>query len=445
MGTTSNVLFNGTSRYSQDLQTLAQRAVAIASLPITQLNEQKTQASDRSTALSSLDTKFQSLAASLTGIENAFGWASYQATVSDPAKASVTLGNGAVEGDYSIQIVNSGVYAKTLSLANWSAGGTLTYMSSLHATPQVLTPSDYSAAGVAAAINASFGDEVRATVVNVGSSDTPDYRISLQATRLGSLAPDIQQDGTSLQDMAHQVVGHNAQYIVNSSGVTADSTTRALPIANGFTVNLLGGDPGTVDIQVRRSPAALGTALANFANAYNQAVDELSKQHGSSAGALSGDSVVDELSGALRSLSTYSNPSGTLTGMNAIGLDLGSDGHLTFNSAIFNTAAMADPAGVDAFFGSSLTGGFLQSAANTMNLVQQTGSGVLPSAEWLAQTESANLDARIAQEQVRVDFLEKQLQERMAAADALIASMEQQYTYISGMFQAMQEAAKQWQ
>ena len=445
MGTTSNVLFNGTSRYSQDLQTLAQRAVAIASLPITQLNEQKTQASDRSTALSSLDTKFQSLAASLTGIENAFGWASYQATVSDPAKASVTLGNGAVEGDYSIQIVNSGVYAKTLSLANWSAGGTLTYMSSLHATPQVLTPSDYSAAGVAAAINASFGDEVRATVVNVGSSDTPDYRISLQATRLGSLAPDIQQDGTSLQDMAHQVVGHNAQYIVNSSGVTADSTTRALPIANGFTVNLLGGDPGTVDIQVRRSPAALGTALANFANAYNQAVDELSKQHGSSAGALSGDSVVDELSGALRSLSTYSSPSGTLAGMNAVGLDLGSDGHLTFNSAIFNNAAMADPAGVDAFFGSSLTGGFLQSAANTMNLVQQTGSGVLPSAEWLAQTESANLDARIAQEQVRVDFLEKQLQERMAAADALIASMEQQYTYISGMFQAMQEAAKQWQ
>ena len=106
---------------------------------------------------------------------------------------------------------------------------------------------------------------------------------------------------------------------------------------------------------------------------------------------------------------------------------------------------MADPASVEAFFGSSLTGGFLKSAANTMNLVQQTGSGVLPSAEWLAQTESTNLDARIAQEQVRVDFLEKQLQERMAAADALIASMEQQYTYISGMFQAMQEAAKQWQ
>jgi flagellar capping protein FliD len=245
--------------------------------------------------------------------------------------------------------------------------------------------------------------------------------------------------------MAHQVLGHNAQYIVNSSGVTADSATRALPIANGFTINLLGGDPGTVDIQVRRSPAALGNALANFANAYNQAVDELSKQHGSSAGALSGDSVVDELSGALRSLSTYGKPSGTLTGMNAVGLDLGSDGHLTFDSAIFNNAAMADPAGVEAFFGSSFTGGFLQSAANTMNLVQQTGSGVLPSAEWLAQTESTNLDARIAQEQVRVDFLEKQLQERMAAADALIASMEQQYTYISGMFQAMQEAAKQWQ
>ena len=444
MGSSNSVLFNGSSRYSNDLQTLVQRAVAIASLPITQLNEQKTQVSDRSTALSALDTKFQSLAASITGIENAFGWASYQATVSDPAKLTVTLGTGATEGDYSIQVVNAGVYAKSLSLSDWSATGPLTYKSSLHAEAVALTPADYSAASVAAAINSQFGDEVRATVINVGSADTPDYRISLQGTQLGDLQPDILQGGTSLQGQ-DPTPGHKAEYIVNGSGITAESSSRTFTIADGFTVNLLGGAAGTVDVQVRRSSTALGNALANFANAYNQAVDELAKHHGESAGALSGDSVVDELSQALRTLSTFSTTSGALSGLAALGLDLGSDGHLTLDSAVFNNAALADPAAVDAFFGSSTSGGFLKTAADAMNLVQQTGSGVLPSAEALVQTESTDLDARIEQEQVRVDFLEKQLQERMAAADALIASMEQQYTYISGMFQAMQEAAKQWQ
>ncbi len=444
MGSSSNVLFNGSSRYSQDLQNLVQRAVAIASLPITQLNSQKTQVTDRSNALSALDTKFQSLAASINNIESAFGWASYQATVSDPAKLSVTLGSGAAEGDYSVQIVNPGVYAKSLSLSNWSASGTLTYQSSLTATAQPLNPADNSAAGVAAAINAQFGDEVRATVINVGSPDSPDYRISLQATQLGDLHPDILQNGTSLQAQ-DATPGQKAEYIVNNSGITAQSSTRTFSIADGLTVNLLGGDPATVSIQVRRSPAALGNGLANFANAYNQVVNELNKQHGDSAGALSGDSVVDELTQALRSLSTYSSPSGAVSGLAALGLDLSSDGVLTFDSAVFNNAAAADPAGIDAFFGSSTTGGFLKVASDTLNLVQQTGSGVLPSAEALAQTESSDLDARIEQEQTRVDFLQRQLQERMSAADALIASMEQQYTYITGMFQAMQEAAKQWQ
>jgi flagellar hook-associated protein 2 len=442
MGTTSNALFNGTSRYSQDFQAVLQRTVAIASLPITQLNEQKTQVADRSTALSGLDTKFQALAAAVTGIENAFGWASYQATVSDPTKLSVTLGDGAVGGNYSVNITQAGAYATSITQASWAANSG-SYQLSLNGTLHDLTPADSSAGAVAAAINAAYGDQVRATVINVGSADVPDYRISLQGTRMEALAPDILFNSSSLQDQT--VTGQTVQYVIDNSSHTGESSSPNLTIATGLTVNLASGTTGAVTIQITRSPSALGNALANFANAYNAAVDELNKQHGSSAGALSGDSVVDELSQALRTLSTYSSPSGDLFGLNALGLDLGSDGHLTFDSAVFNNAATADPAGVDVFFGSATTGGFLKLASDTMNLVQQTGSGILPSAESLAQTESADLDARIAQEQTRVDFLQQQLQERMAAADALVASMEQQYTYITGMFQAMQEAAKQWQ
>jgi hypothetical protein len=38
----------------------------------------------------------------------------------------------------------------------------------------------------------------------------------------------------------------------------------------------------------------------------------------------------------------------------------------------------------------------------------------------------------------------EQLKTQMAAADALISSMEQQYSYLYGMFASMQTAAKQY-
>jgi flagellar hook-associated protein 2 len=441
MSTTSSAIFNGNSRYAQDFQSLISRAVAIASLPITQMTQEKTQVTDRATALSGLDTKFQSLAAAVTGIESSFGWASYHATVSDPDKLSATLGSGAMEGDYSIDIVRPGAYATSISHADWDPTGSHTYQISLNGVAYDLHPTDASAAGVTAAINADFSDQVRATVVNVGTTASPAYRISLQGTQLGDLAPDILRDGSGLQDQ--KVTGQTARYIVNDSGYTAESSTRTIQIANGLTVNLLGGDPATVTVNVSRSPSALGNALANFANAYNQTVDELSKQHGSSAGALSGDSVVNGLSHALGSLSTYAGQAGAITGLASLGLDLDTDGHLTLDSSRFQTAA-ADSTSVEAFFGSSTTSGFLKAATDALHTVQQTNSGLLPAAEASAQSESVDLDARISAQQDRVDELQKNLQDQMAAADALIATMEQQYNYITGMFQAMQTAAQMY-
>jgi hypothetical protein len=40
--------------------------------------------------------------------------------------------------------------------------------------------------------------------------------------------------------------------------------------------------------------------------------------------------------------------------------------------------------------------------------------------------------------------LQINLQQQMSAADALIASMQQQYSYLTNMFQAMETAAQQY-
>jgi hypothetical protein len=57
----SNTIFSGSSRFSKDFSSVIDRAVGIASLPLSQLNSGKTKLSAESAAVAALDTKFGAL------------------------------------------------------------------------------------------------------------------------------------------------------------------------------------------------------------------------------------------------------------------------------------------------------------------------------------------------------------------------------------------------
>jgi flagellar capping protein FliD len=93
-----------------------------------------------------------------------------------------------------------------------------------------------------------------------------------------------------------------------------------------------------------------------------------------------------------------------------------------------------------AFLGSSETGGFLKAATDALNAVREGSDGLLSGAlSSIAATLQAQ-EARIAAEQERIDSLEKSLTEQMAAADALIAALEQKVRYFNTLFEAMRIA-----
>ena len=305
-----------------------------------------------------------------------------------------------------------------------------------------ITPTDNSAASVAAAINAQAGDKVRAIAINVGSQDTPDWRISLQGTALGQQTLDLQLNGTSLQNPTPN--GSLAQYVVNGSGQTVTSTSRSVSIANGLTVNLLGSQTGQpVDITVTRSSSALSDALSAFATAYNTVVDALDQQRGQQQGALGAQQVVYDVSDALRGMVTYTT-GGSVNALSALGMDLGLDGKLTFDPLSLDAVDIQNSSGVSAFFGSADTSGFLKMATDTMNSLEDSTSGSVKTAESDLQNQITDLTNQISTKQSNVDQLQQDLQDRMATADAAIATMEQQYNYVSGMFQAMQTAENQY-
>lgn len=636
------------SSYSSDLQGVIARAVSVASLPIELLTNQQTTLNNESTELSTLDSDFSAIQTAIQNISSALGGSGMNTTVSDPSVASVTVGDGAVQSAYTVDVSSIGSYATSLSSSSWdsvesTSGQPDTYNLVVNGNTYSFTPTDDSAASVAAAINSQYGNLVQATAVNVGSADSPDYRISLASATLGPMELDIQaqagvnvqtaesattgyatsqtastwdssgsastytlavdgtdytitptdnsaasvaaainalsgnpveatvvnlgtadspderiqlqsnsasvstvdlldSNGDSLQqqetpvaagsavsqtsfswnptadpsgnptqytltvggtaqtftsdddsaagvaaainslsgspvtatvvdvgtssnpDYRIQLVdnsgsgdspqlavdtpfslqtqgeppGSLAQYEVANSGKVVSSNTRDVSIATGTTLTLTG--TGTTDVTVTQSVSNLNTALSGFADAYNAAVAELAKQYGQQGGVLQGESIVYQLSQSLAQMSTYYSTAAGSIGMADLGFTLNDDGTLTYSPLTMMGTDLGNAAGVVAFLGSATGGGFLQTATNAMNGVEASGTGLLKTTEASLQSQITSIGNQITDKQTQVSQLQTDLTNQMAAADTAIETMQQQYSYLTSMFQAQQTA-----
>jgi flagellar capping protein FliD len=453
MGTTTSAIFTGSSQFSQDFANSITNAVKLASIPITTMQGDVTNLQSQSDALmgtssaDGLSQKFAALQTAVQGISQAMSGSSFQTDVSNTAALSATVADGAMEGSYSIDVQNVGIYATSQTATTWSnqPGQSHSYQLSIDtgSGPAFIniTPSDNSAASVAQAINAVAGDKVQATVVYAGGPN--DARISLKSNTLGPATLDILDGGTSLQTQGP--AGLVASYAVDGNPPVT-STSRLVTLAPGLTVNLLEGDSGTpVNITVTRSTAALSSALTTYTSAYNAAVEALDAQRGQTQGPLGGQSIVSDLGQILSGLGTFSVPNSNIGSLKSLlGLDLGTDGHLTFDQFALMSSDITNSAGINAFLGSATGGGFLKAATDAMTSVEDPATGLIQTTETGFQNQMNNLNTQISTKQDQVNQLQQNLQEQMAAADAAISSMEQQYSYLSNMFQAMQTADAQY-
>ena len=359
---------------------------------------------------------------------------SLESTTDGPMNGSTTLD---LQRTGSASLQTQQIPVTSLSAASWdatadAAGSRSTYNLVIGSSTYSFTPADNSAASVAAAINSLYGSHVHASIVDLETGGSPDYRIALQGP---AGAYDIQKTSvTSFQK--EQTAGALAAYEINSSGVMNTSATRNITVSNGVTATLVGTSGNPVGITVTRSTGALNTALSGFADAYNAAVTELGTQRGQTTGALQGQSIVNQLSNLLSSISTYSS-SGQFSGLAS---HLGTNGQITYNALTLMSADLTSSTGVTAFLGSATGGGFLKSATDALTSVEDPTTGLLKTLETDMKSQITDLGTTISTKQAAVDAMQLQMQNQMAAADALIASMEQQYSYLSGLFQAQQTA-----
>ena len=326
-----------------------------------------------------------------------------------------------------------------------------TYTLTVGDASYTITPQSNTLSALAAAINGTSGAGVQATLVNFGSSSSPSYRLSLQGTQLGDLPIQLSAAGTDSDGNATEqdllstaAVGAQATYRINGDPApTEDALTSSSPtitISPGVSATLL--TAGTTTITIGQNTNAVSQALAKFVTAYNAVTAEINTNRGQGTGALQGQSILSTISQTLEQISGYSTGNSGISSLTSLGLAFDQNGVLSFDSSKFATATGGNLAQLSSFLGSTTSGGFLQTANNALTGLTDSTSGVITSATSSLQNEIKTDNQTVSDDQNRINTIQDSLNTQMAAADAAIAAMEQQYTYLSEMFSQMQTDAQ---
>jgi flagellar hook-associated protein 2 len=445
----TSALFTGSSQFSSSFQQAISRAVSFASLPLEQMQNELTTLQSQQTETQTLNTDFANVQSAIAAVESAItGTSAYSASVSDDTVASVSLTGTPSAGTYSLDVTSQGAYATSMSddglttVSDPSSGNVsdaTSYTLTVGTEAYTITPSGSSLSDLADALNAS-GD-VQATLVNIGGSSSPDYRLSLEGTELGDLpiqltGVDGSNPGQTLMT-AQSPAGAPAEYQVNGEPATPiQSGTSMVTISPGVSVSLLG--TGTTAVTVSPSTTALSSALSNLATVYNTAMSDITKNRGQNGGALAGDSVLITLTDALQNVAGYTDGTSGISSLTALGFSFNTTGELSFDSSAFAIATSGQTSQLLTFLGSSSTEGFLEAATNALNAIEDTTNGVLPQDLNSLSTQITAQNTAISDQEDKINTLQTNLTQQMATADAAVATMEQQLISLQGYFQAMQ-------
>lgn len=438
--------FAGGSSFAIDFQQVIERAVAIAALPLTQLHAQRSVLSSQATAIEALSTSFADLQTAITSVSSAVTSDSHFATVGDETIARVSLSGSVLAADYSLEVTDLGARTLTLSLDGLpavtdpfteSVSASAAFTLTVDAVDYAVTPASNSLFDLASAINSS-GAGVQATVVNIGGSSGADYRLSIQSEKYAGVTIQL-NDGS--QDLLQTLTtGSAVVYNVNGVPVAGISTdSRTVTLSPGVSVDLL--KTGTTDISVSKTSSSVADMLAGFVTAYNATANKLDLHRGTSGGVLSGQVILSTLARSLSDIVGYSAGTGNIRSLADLGINLDDQGRLSLDSATLEAKPVDDEL---AFLGDA-TSGFLKSAGDVINLVQDSSEGLLTLEQESLDRQMQRQDQLIASNEERIEAMRQNLNLRMAAADAVIAVLERQADGIRGLFEAFrasQEAFK---
>ncbi len=189
----SPLVFTGISKFSADFQTIVDRAVSIAQLPVKALQNQQTDILQRKTLAGNLNSAVADLAKAIAALGTVGSSRGVTGTSSDSAKVSIISTTATAPASYTISNITSiAKAASETSVTGFAEGtsgavsvdGTMKLVVGSNQYTITLTPAKNNLAGLRDAIN-NLNAGVTANILTTGTGATPNY-LSVTATTSGA-------------------------------------------------------------------------------------------------------------------------------------------------------------------------------------------------------------------------------------------------------------------
>jgi flagellar hook-associated protein 2 len=235
MGTTSTQYFTGLSTYSSDFQSIIQRAVSIAQIPIQALQTKQTHVMNQKAALVALNPEVASLGSAVAALGTLAANQGVSAYSSDSSTVSVTNTGATSPGTYTVSNIQSLASAASETSVKGYANTTTTPVSASGNVNLVVGQNTYqlnltnnnNLAGLESAIN-NAGAGVNASILTIGSENY----LSVAASNTGATT-------LQLSDAPVDLITNTGSGTETSTGTYADTTTA--PVSSSGKLNLVVG------------------------------------------------------------------------------------------------------------------------------------------------------------------------------------------------------------
>ena len=441
--------------------------------PLNSINKSISTDNAQISAYGTVTSQISTFQSSIAGLITPSTIKATTASSSSTSVLSVSNDGTALAGEYKITVVrvaspqvikiNNSVFTSLYD--EFGSAGDISITSNDVTTD--ITPTSYTVAGLAEAINDANISGISATIINLGTSSDPDYQIRIVNTSdtdttatidLSEIVKVVEGEDVAVftqTDIDADTVAVSGKFTID--GVTNDgelveferSSNTITDLIPGLTINLVGTGDST--ITVAQDSSALYSKIAAFVTAYN-ALDQSLKDISSydtttkKGAVLYGDSTITSLRRDIRSIITSTLSVDSSTSYNRLG-DVGvsfeSDGTLSLDSTTLNTAINANFNKVANLFsgtGDSTDSSTLHGFAYQLDTLLTTATdidGLITNRESSLETDITRLQARAVQEQSRLDDLQQIYQRQYTALDRTIASLNSMASYLTSQFDAM--------
>ena len=242
-----------------------------------------------------------------------------------------------------------------------------------------------------------------------------------------------------------QELGKNAMLTINGTSIISTSNTVSSDVTRiqGVTLNLKGvttpeedGSIKTAKLEVGQDTSGLVEAVKGFVDAYNKAVSKVDQVTANGAD-LKGETSLTSLTRTLRNYATGSNTTkggafkllaqlGISTGK-ADGSNLSTDTNkLVFDESAFKKALEEDPESVQKILAGE--NGVLSMMENTVEMSLKASVGFFDVKQSTLDSNIREMETKITKQNTKVNNYRKQLEDKFANMELMIAQMQQNYS-----------------